>query len=107
MRIVGAPSRLAGSSPTTSGGWSPFWTSSPLPPAASIRRSAQPAASTSASGLPPAVLTDGMRSQSPSSASVSSSSVTRADLMTAIVSPDFTAPPSWTASSAIVPALWA
>jgi hypothetical protein len=28
-------------------------------------------------------------------------------LMTAIVSPDLTAPPSWTASSAIVPALWA
>ena len=27
--------------------------------------------------------------------------------MTAIGSPDFTAPPSWTASSAIVPALWA
>src|SRR4051812_34924288 len=29
------------------------------------------------------------------------------DLMTAIASPDFTAPPSLTASSAIVPALWA
>src|SRR5215204_1135597 len=29
------------------------------------------------------------------------------DLITAIGSPDFTAPPSWTASSATVPALWA
>src|SRR3954454_7036697 len=64
MRIVGASSRAARRSPTTSGLPSPIWTSSTVPPARSTCAAAHSAARRRSAGSPPPVEIDGMRSHS-------------------------------------------